>query len=239
MGQHDACRGREGVRAATAEFSWVSVPSQFASVPLCPLALGAESGASVRSTPSETCESGSSHLADHGLESLTGNCLKGCYTPSRHTAVEWLSAPLTAWELGNSTNYNATVRLGITSRRVMEQPGMTHVRSYCLTPADLAAHPSFDDPLGTCGTATRSSMRPPRPSGSSCRPMSAATIRHRRYHSAPARQTCIVAQGYPGPRSGRTEEPDPYSRRSPSACPIRLVRCPARYPAANPCHPRR
>src|SRR5258706_5313952 len=59
----------------SAEFSYVSVAAQFASIRPCSLALGAELGASARRTPSLTCESRPGHAAEHGFEPPTGNCL--------------------------------------------------------------------------------------------------------------------------------------------------------------------
>jgi RimJ/RimL family protein N-acetyltransferase len=49
-------------------------------------------------------------------------------------------------ELGVRRVVATTYQDNLASRRVMEKLGMTHVRSYRLTPTDLAAHPTFDVP---------------------------------------------------------------------------------------------
>ena len=48
-------------------------------------------------------------------------------------------------ELGVRRVVATTYQDNLASRRVMEKVGMTHVRSFRLTPGDLAAHPTFED----------------------------------------------------------------------------------------------
>src|SRR5260221_3982342 len=70
----------------SAEFSYVSAAAQFASIRPCSLALGAESGASARSTPPLTCESRPGNAAGHGFHPPTGDCLWGWQQDNRITS---------------------------------------------------------------------------------------------------------------------------------------------------------